>query len=106
MPSSGRGRCFFSRPFPFDEASLTFPSESTRRTCDHGHLGVAWRDQEKKMGSLGEYRASGRREYHLRALRAFLRPLVFEEVAVPTIAKSSRLFPPFIAAVSQRGLRP
>jgi hypothetical protein len=43
---------------------------------------------------------------YLRALRAFLRPFPFDEVAAPAMAKSSIFFPPLIAVVNHRGFRP
>jgi hypothetical protein len=43
---------------------------------------------------------------HLRALRFFLRPLIFDDFAAPTIRNSSCFFPALIAAVNHFGFNP
>jgi hypothetical protein len=44
--------------------------------------------------------------YHLRALRAFLRPFAFDDGVAPAIRKSSCFFPALIAAANHFGFNP
>jgi hypothetical protein len=102
---TGDKRLICRRVIPFGGTCLAFPSEPTRQPCDH--------DQRRQGGAAparldlddGANTHSSRRS-HLRALRAFLRPLPFDEGVTAAIEKSSIFFPPLMAAVSHRGFNP
>ena len=48
----------------------------------------------------------GGRQNYLRALRAFLPPFAFDDLAAPAIRKSSCFLPDLIAVANHRGFKP